>query len=121
MERRILTTHRAGEAWKDFTEEPKYAKTRWRAFQRTGFLLTVDGSDDPLVTPEGLPDYQMPPISLLNPPNQRINFVPKSFCFHEIKESTLLQPKVFKETLVVEIKETISSFLERTNFHKKSY
>ena len=53
--------------WKVFTSEEKYQQTRWRAFQCTGCLLTVDGSDDHLVTPEGLPAYDVPPPSLLDP------------------------------------------------------
>ena len=47
----------AGEAWKVFTSDEKYQQTHWRAFQRTGCLLTV----------EGLPAYDVPPPSLLDP------------------------------------------------------
>ena len=67
MDRRIPITHSVGAAWRTFTEDPKYMTVRWRAFQRTGCLLTVDGSDDHLGTPEGLPDYVVPPTSLLDP------------------------------------------------------
>ena len=58
MKRKILITHWAGEAWKAFIEEPEYLKNR--------SLLPVDGSDDHLVAPEDLPDYEVPPISILN-------------------------------------------------------
>ena len=58
MKWKILITHWAGEAWKAFTEEPEYLKNR--------SLLPVDGSDDHLVAPEDLPDYEVPPISILN-------------------------------------------------------
>ena len=66
MERRILITNWAGEAWKVFTSDEMYQQMRWRAFQHTGCLLTVDGSDDHF-TPEGLPAYGVPPPSLLDP------------------------------------------------------
>ena len=32
-----------------------------KIWQKTGSLLTADGSDDDLVKPEGLPDYKVPP------------------------------------------------------------
>ena len=40
---------------------------RKNVFQKTGCLLTADGSKDQLVRPKGLPDYELPPMSILNP------------------------------------------------------
>ena len=40
---------------------------RKRLFQQTGCLLTTGGSEDHLVQPEGLPNYQVPPTLLLQP------------------------------------------------------
>ena len=54
---RIFLTHLAVETCKAFIEGPKNEKRRWRTFQGTKCLLTEDGLDDNLVTPEGLPDY----------------------------------------------------------------
>ena len=48
-------------------QDEKYQQTRQRAFQRTACLLTVDGLNDHLVAPEGLPAYDVPPQSLLDP------------------------------------------------------
>ena len=36
-------------------------------FQKTSCLLTTDGSKDRLIKLEGLPDYELPPVSVLNP------------------------------------------------------
>lgn len=43
--RRILMTTWVGEAWERFTST-EYAATIYKCFQRTGCLLTADGSDD---------------------------------------------------------------------------
>ena len=42
-------------------QDPKYDHFRWRCFERTGCLLTADGSDDDKVKPEGMPEYVVPP------------------------------------------------------------
>ena len=34
---------------------------------KTGCLITVDGSDDNLIKPEGLPEYQVPPPAMIEP------------------------------------------------------
>ena len=41
--------------------QPKYDKLRNACWTATGCLLTADGSDDHLVKPEGLPEFQVPP------------------------------------------------------------
>ena len=63
-ERRILLRYWMGRAYK--TYGPKYDDMRKNVFQKTGCLLTADVSDR-LVQPEKLPDYQLPPVSILNP------------------------------------------------------
>ena len=47
----------------------KYDAFRWRLFEKTGCLLTVDGSEDHLVTPEGLTNYTCPAPTQLPPSN----------------------------------------------------
>ena len=59
-ERRILITHWVGEAYKKLQSD-QYKNSRFRCFQRTGCLITADGSDDDKITPEGLPGYIVPP------------------------------------------------------------
>ena len=64
-ERRILIAHWVGEAYQDLC---KNDNLRWRTFEKTGCLMTADGSGDELITPEGLDNYQVPPpMSLLDP------------------------------------------------------
>ena len=62
MERRILITNWAGEAWKKLSK-PEYDNLRKSCWVKTGCLLTADGSDDNLVKPEGLDGYKVPPPS----------------------------------------------------------
>ena len=59
-DRRILITHWVGEGWEKL-KDPKYDHCRWRCFERTGWLLTADGSDDDKIKPEGMPNYVVPP------------------------------------------------------------
>ena len=40
---------------------------RYCLFQKTGTLITADGSDDDLIKPEGLPNYKILPLSVLDP------------------------------------------------------
>ena len=58
--RRILITHWVGEAYTKFNG-PEYDNLRYRCFQRTRCLITADGSEDHLITPEGLEGYTVPP------------------------------------------------------------
>ena len=62
MERRILITNWAGEAWKKLSK-PEYDNLRKSCWVKTGCLLTADGSDDNLVKLEGLDGYEVPPPS----------------------------------------------------------
>ena len=45
----------------------KYQKFRWSQFEKTGCLITADGSEDDKIAPEGLEDYTVPPPSILDP------------------------------------------------------
>ena len=46
---------------------PEYEHLRWRCWQKTGCLMTADGTEDQLITPEGLPGYIVPPRLLYLP------------------------------------------------------
>ena len=54
-ERRILITHWLGEAWE--TVGLNYPNYRKKLFEKTGLLMTVDGSEDHLIKPDGFDDY----------------------------------------------------------------
>ena len=58
-ERRILMTHWVGEAYERLQLE-EYNQTRYRCFEKTGCLITADGSNDSKIKPEGLHDYAVP-------------------------------------------------------------
>ena len=68
-ERRILITHWVGQAW-DRVTGADYKSSLWRFFQKTGCLITADGSEDALIQPEGLPNYAIPPVSFASPLQQ---------------------------------------------------
>ena len=53
-ERRILMTQWTGEGWTELKENKEFLK---RLFEKTGCLMTVDGSGDEFITPQGLEDY----------------------------------------------------------------
>ena len=53
-DRRILMTQWTGEAWSELKENKGFLK---RLFEKTGCLLTIDGSGDEYITPQGLEDY----------------------------------------------------------------
>ena len=63
-ERRILLTHWIGNAYNNLIDT-RFDDFRYRLFQKTGCLLTADGSDDSFIQPEGLPNYKVPPPSLV--------------------------------------------------------
>ena len=64
-EKRILITHWVAAAYKRLTA-PKFDGFRYRLFEKTGCLITADGSDDHEINPEGLQDYKVPPPILLD-------------------------------------------------------
>ena len=53
-QRPILMTRWAGQAWEELQ---KYEDIFKKSFERTGCLLTIDGSDDQLIKPQGLENY----------------------------------------------------------------
>ena len=59
-EPQILITHWVGEAWKKLCSLD-YDHFRKRCWEKTGCLITADGSEDDQITPEGLPAYKVPP------------------------------------------------------------
>ena len=61
-ERRILITHWVGAAYEKISSA-EYHDFRWRMFEKTGCLITADGSDDNKIKPEDLPNYCVPPPS----------------------------------------------------------
>ena len=54
--RRILITHWVGEAHERLQSE-EYNKTRYRCYEKTGCLVTADGSNGAKINHEGLHDY----------------------------------------------------------------
>ena len=63
--RRILITQWVGEVYSKLCS-PEYDNLRWRCFERTCCLITADGSDDHLITPEGLGYVVPPPLPTLS-------------------------------------------------------
>lgn len=59
-DRRILITLWAGSAYQKLISKD-YDDFRWRLFEKTGCLITADGSQDDKISPEGLPEYKPPP------------------------------------------------------------
>ena len=57
-ERRILITHWADEAYTKLCEN-EYDDFRRKLWLKTGCLISVDGSNDNKIAPEGLPNYQV--------------------------------------------------------------
>ena len=53
-DRRILMTQWTGEAWSELKENKGFLK---RLSEKTGWMLTIDGSGDEYITPQGLEDY----------------------------------------------------------------
>ena len=61
-DKRILITHWVGAAWEKLFSNKDYHPDRY--FERTGCLLTLDGSEDDKVNVQGLPNYKPPPPQL---------------------------------------------------------
>ena len=63
-ERRILITHWVGNAYERVISD-KYAEFRRKMWEKTGCLITADGSEDEKISPEGLPGYAVhPPLPI---------------------------------------------------------
>ena len=54
-ERRILMTKWVGDAWNELQCYQDFFR---KAFQRTGCLMTIDGSEDYLIKPQGYESYE---------------------------------------------------------------
>lgn len=54
-QRRILMTKWAGAAWRKLIEDQDFIT---KLFQKTGCLITMDGTEDNMVRPQGLEDYE---------------------------------------------------------------
>ena len=52
--RRILMTKWTGKAWRELRQDKLFFK---KLFQKTGCLMTIDGTDDELIRPQGLDGY----------------------------------------------------------------
>ena len=59
-QRRILLTHWVGEAYKTLQSE-RYTSFRKNCFEKTGCLITADGSHDEKIKPESLEGYKVTP------------------------------------------------------------
>ena len=68
-ERRILITQWVGDAYNELLG-PKYDNLRKRCFEKTCCNMTADGSEDKLITQEGLGNYVVPPPMLLIDPSE---------------------------------------------------
>ena len=55
-EKRTLITKWVGDDYREFLSL-KHDGLRYRLLQKTGCLITADGSDNELIQPEGLPNY----------------------------------------------------------------
>ena len=45
----------AGAAWREMTKDQAFIR---KLFQKTGCLLTIDGTGDDMIRPQGLDDYK---------------------------------------------------------------
>ena len=61
----ILLSHLIGNACRKFVES-KCDSFRYRLFQKPGCLITANGSDDSLIQPESLGNYEVPPSIALD-------------------------------------------------------
>ena len=67
MQRQILITHWVDSVWGTLCS-PEYQNLRMRCSEKTGCLMTADGSENNKITPEGLKAYNIYNIPSLPPP-----------------------------------------------------
>lgn len=60
-DRRILITNWVGEAYRKTSKDGQFLRMLYRSFEKTGCLITADGSEDDKINPEGMPGYLVPP------------------------------------------------------------
>ena len=89
-ERRILTTQWVGKVWNNIHQEGSiYNECLWRYFEKTGCLITADGSDDDKISPEGVKDYKVPkPVEFIEPPKDPVLDDPPQAESNESVQST---------------------------------
>ena len=76
--RRILITHWVGEAHERL-QHPNYFGFLKNCFERTGCLMTSDGSEDHKIRPEGLTEYRViPPLESAGPEESQEILVPEA-------------------------------------------
>ena len=73
-DRRVLISHWLGEAHRKIVNTV-YDRVRYRSFEKTGCLITADGSEDSKIQPEGLGKYLVPPSSIIASPEDPIDIV----------------------------------------------
>ena len=72
-ERRFLITHWVKRSWEKIHRQPDYRRRLWRYFEKTGCLITTDGSNDDKINLEGLDHYSVPrPFVYLDPPANEV-------------------------------------------------
>ena len=77
-DRRILITQWVGEAYEKI-KSSDYDHFRWRCFQKTGCLITADGSEDNEIMPEGLKDYEViEPLPMQGPSDIPAQVIPEA-------------------------------------------
>ena len=64
-DKRMLITRWVGKAYRKICD-PKYDHLRYWLFGKTETLITADGSDDDKIQPEGLPNYNVQPPSVID-------------------------------------------------------
>ena len=66
-DRRILITGWVGNAYRKASKDEKFQSMLYRSFEKTGCLITADGSEDEKIQPEGMPGYIVhPPVDVSN-------------------------------------------------------
>ena len=73
-DRRVLISHWLGEAHRKIVNTV-YDRVRYRSFEKTGCLITADGSEDSKIQPEGLGKCLVPPSSIIASPEDPIDIV----------------------------------------------
>ena len=81
-------THWAGNAYSKLTSED-YRSYIWRMWEKTGCLMTGDGSEDKKIQPEGLSNYQGHPPILIEP-----NEAPPCSNFVDPEIKSIIQKRV---------------------------
>ncbi len=83
--RRSLITQWVGEAWEILTTQPQYKDTFKACFERTGALITADGTLDEKICPmKGLINYKVPPIpETVTGVNDLSGFIPVTAVNHD--------------------------------------